>query len=73
MKELLIFESIKQKMQNSNFQKLRNGAKNTIRTRVMPRNPDFAFSIISHEIGNDFARCKHQSCLFLPHDHKHTN
>ena len=73
MRELLIFEAINQKMQNSNFRKLENGAKNMARTRAMPRNSRFANSIISQEILNDFARCKHQNCLFSSHEHNHTN
>ena len=36
MRELLIFESIKQKIQNSNIQKLRNGAKNNQQEHAPP-------------------------------------
>ena len=73
MRELLIFESIKQKMKNSNIQITKNGAKNKPQEHAPPSFSRYAFSIISHEIGNDFARCKHQNCLFSPHEHSHTN
>ena len=73
MRELLIFESIKQKMQNSNIQITKNGAKNIPQEHALPSFSRFAFSIIFHEIDNDFARCKHQNCLFSTHEHNHTN
>ena len=73
MRELLIFESIKQKMQNSNIQNEENGAKNITKNTRAGQFSRFAKCIISHEILNDFARYKHQSCLFLTHDHNHTN
>ena len=72
MRELLIFESIKQKIQNSNIQKLRNGAKNKQKNTRHPHFSRFANSMISHEILNDFARYKHQTCLILTHEHNHT-
>ena len=73
MRELLIFESIKEnsKIQYSNITKMapRTWAKNTRH----PYFSRFAKAIISHEILNDFARCKHQTSSILTHEHNHTN
>ena len=71
MRELLILESIKQKMQNSNIQILRNGAKNKLKNTRAGQFSRFANSMISHEILNNFARCKHQTCSILNKEHNH--
>ena len=71
MRELLIFEEINQKIQNSNIQNKQNGAKNTNKNTRQPVFSRFAKAMISHEIGNDFARCKHQNCLFSIKEHNH--